>query len=356
MMEHWTTKLRPWIEDPSQPRFVRELLEAGRSDLAGYDLEQGFRTHLARVAVGAPMPDWADGLRSSAPTAGASSTTAGSAMMGWLAVLVAVTFALMLASRRTEMPRGATPESVVATAQQALPPGSVAAPLSAPVAVGSETPAVREQAASTPPPPAPDAERVKRNDKPAEARSARPGAKAPSARKGDGARSGGAASAKMIEGPASSELFESARPAAPLAQGATPEQAPEQVGRPQALAVAEGMDKPQQASGDSATPQQARQAPQDDAALEREMMMLAVAQRALASDPARALELAHQGEHEFAGSMFTQERQQVLLLALVKLGRLDEAKRLAKPFLARYRQGPFSDRVRRALATGKVER
>ena len=57
-----------------------------------------------------------------------------------------------------------------------------------------------------------------------------------------------------------------------------------------------------------------------------------------------------------AGSMFAQERQQVVLLALVKLGRMDEARRLAKPYLARYPHGPFSERVRRALATGKVER
>ena len=54
--------------------------------------------------------------------------------------------------------------------------------------------------------------------------------------------------------------------------------------------------------------------------------------------------------------MFTEERQQLLLLSLVKLGRLDEAKRLARPYLARYPNGPFSDRVRRSLASGRVER
>jgi hypothetical protein len=94
----------------------------------------------------------------------------------------------------------------------------------------------------------------------------------------------------------------------------------------------------------------------DDARLEREMGMLAVTQRVLHGDPARALNLARQGEAEFGGSMFTQERQQLLLLSLVKLGRMDEARRLAKTYLARYPNGPFSDRVRRALATGRVER
>jgi hypothetical protein len=92
----------------------------------------------------------------------------------------------------------------------------------------------------------------------------------------------------------------------------------------------------------------------DDARLEREMQMLAVAQRVLTTDPARALRLAHQGDHEFPGSMFSAERKQVGLLALVQLGRLDEARRLGKPFLADYPNAPWSERLRRALATGRI--
>jgi hypothetical protein len=92
----------------------------------------------------------------------------------------------------------------------------------------------------------------------------------------------------------------------------------------------------------------------DDARLEREMQMLAVAQRVLTTDPARALRLAHQGDHEFPGSMFSAERKQVGLLALVQLGRLDEARRLGKPFLAAYPNAPWSERLRRALATGRI--
>jgi hypothetical protein len=91
----------------------------------------------------------------------------------------------------------------------------------------------------------------------------------------------------------------------------------------------------------------------DDSRLEREMGMLAMAQRVLTSDPERALRLARQGEQEFAGSMFTHERQQVLLLALIELGRTAEARRLAKPYLERYPNGPFSDRLRRALANAR---
>jgi hypothetical protein len=94
----------------------------------------------------------------------------------------------------------------------------------------------------------------------------------------------------------------------------------------------------------------------DDARLEREMGMLAVAQRVLHSDPSRTLMLVRQSAREFGDTMFAPERGQLELLALVKLGKLDDAKRLARPYLARYPNGPFSDRVRRALASGRVER
>jgi hypothetical protein len=93
----------------------------------------------------------------------------------------------------------------------------------------------------------------------------------------------------------------------------------------------------------------------DESRLEREMQMLAVTQRVLATDPGRALRLADQGEREFAGSMFSAERRQLGLLALVKLGRLDEARRAGRPFLARYPKAPWSERLRRALATGVVD-
>jgi hypothetical protein len=84
------------------------------------------------------------------------------------------------------------------------------------------------------------------------------------------------------------------------------------------------------------------------------MQMLAVAQRILNSDPARALRLTRQGEQEFGKSMFSAERKQVSLLALVQLGRLDEARRLGVPFLRAYPKAPWSARLREALATGRL--
>jgi hypothetical protein len=88
--------------------------------------------------------------------------------------------------------------------------------------------------------------------------------------------------------------------------------------------------------------------------LEREMRMLAAANRLLQNNPERALELAQKGEMEFPRGIFAEERRQLLVLALIKLGRENEARRLGLNYLRRYPSGPFSDRVRRALATGIV--
>jgi hypothetical protein len=40
---------------------------------------------------------------------------------------------------------------------------------------------------------------------------------------------------------------------------------------------------------------------------------------------------------------------------MVKLGRIDDARRIGQPFLAKYPNAPWSARLRRALATGRVE-
>jgi hypothetical protein len=84
------------------------------------------------------------------------------------------------------------------------------------------------------------------------------------------------------------------------------------------------------------------------------MQMLAVAQRILASDPARALRLTRQGEHEFPGTMFSAERRQLGLLALVQLGRVAEARQKGAAFVRAYPNAPWTARLREALSTGRV--
>jgi hypothetical protein len=123
----------------------------------------------------------------------------------------------------------------------------------------------------------------------------------------------------------------------------------ERAAPPSAATADEPATKPSVAKADAVHP-----TPVDDARLEREMQMLAVAQRVLPTDPVRALRLARQGDREFAGSMFSAERKQIGLLALVQLGHLDEARRLGAPFLVAYPNAPWSERLRRALATGRI--
>jgi hypothetical protein len=84
------------------------------------------------------------------------------------------------------------------------------------------------------------------------------------------------------------------------------------------------------------------------------MRMLAVAQRVLIEDPARSLRLCRQGESEFRGSMFSAERKQVALLALVQLGKVEQARREGIPFLRAFPNAPWSARLREALSAGKL--
>jgi hypothetical protein len=86
-----------------------------------------------------------------------------------------------------------------------------------------------------------------------------------------------------------------------------------------------------------------------DERLELDMKALMQAKRALAEDPAKALSLARQGEREFPKSMFGEERRALLLLAMIRVGQVDSARRLAAPYLAEHPDSPFARRVRHAL-------
>jgi hypothetical protein len=101
-------------------------------------------------------------------------------------------------------------------------------------------------------------------------------------------------------------------------------------------------DRPSQAETE------ARQERAEDR-LNLEMEELAKAKQALTSDPAEALALAEAGNRKFPGGLFREERDHVRLLALIALGRLDEARRLAAPYLKAHPNSPFARRVQNAL-------
>lgn len=363
-----TKRLPPMIDDPNEPQHVRDLLDAGREfRVTDYDFDAGLTEHLGAVEAGAPMPEWAKALESTG-SAGApvAAGAAGSTLVGWVAlpiITAAVITAVVLSSDPQPHPQPAAPAMSSTAGGQAAP--DEASPSEPPESAGGQpapaAPAVAEPlgvaAAREPGQVARASAPASRAAAPARSEE-RSGAIEPQrARRGERARAGATTASEAQNASVESGAAVGGKATPPAlearaAEATTP--------TPMPLPTAKSEAAAEQTEPGPQAEQPARPEPEparvDDVRLEREMSMLAVAQRVLHSDTERALELARQGESEFPRSMFTQERQQVLLLALVKLGRLEEAKRLAKPYLARYPNGPFSDRVRRAIATGRVER
>jgi hypothetical protein len=325
----------PMYDDPSQPAFVRDLLQAGRRASSDYDVERGLARHLAATAG---MPIVSAAAKSSFP-----------AWLGYVA-----------------LPLAAASVAGVLWVFSASPKPTGPAP--ARESAGAPVQAVRAQDA-----PAVDTQREPDDsDAPGLApqrRSPRPASRPATSHAARTPRSPASSHAAFEPAPAS-------QPSAAVAGGADPVSAPDIVlpsGNPYLGDSASATAAPV-ARRDSAAPERDQEAPAeapaaepaakaaaapqpvvDESRLEREMQMLAVTQRVLASDPQRALRLSQQGEREFPGTMFSAERRQLGLLALVKLGRLDEARRAGRPFLARYPKAPWSERLRLALATGQVE-
>lgn len=337
--------------DGTQPDYVRDLLDAGRdaamNDPAvhGYDVEAGLARHAALVQAGAALPPWAAQMVASG-TAGAAGTAA-VAKLATGKLVAGIALAVVTAGAIATMIIGA-PEEAAHVAPAPAPVLPPPAPEAAQLPSALDQARGQEQQAAAPGE-APVGEAIELDVVPITTRGKHEAQhEATSERTAAGevkpSRSGSAQSAKSLD----------------ALMNAVGKPASSSKGHVDVVAPSETVARSEQArAGQSAEAEQAATpapAPAvDDARLEREMGMLAVAQRVLKSDPERALRLAQQGEKEFSGSMFTQERQQVLLLALIELGRNGEAKRLAQPYLKRWPNGPFSDRLRSALAAAKSE-
>jgi len=81
----------------------------------------------------------------------------------------------------------------------------------------------------------------------------------------------------------------------------------------------------------------------------KEVQEVATAERLLQSSPSGALSLVRSGEARFATGYLREERRYVGVIALFKLGRVDEARVEAVRFLSDYPESPFGGRVRGAL-------
>ena len=74
------------------------------------------------------------------------------------------------------------------------------------------------------------------------------------------------------------------------------------------------------------------------------------AERLLADDPQRSLDLTRSMQVGFPDSHFREERAYVEVMALQKLGRTREMREKAAAFLKGYPTGLYSSRVRKAAA------
>jgi hypothetical protein len=332
------------------PDYVRDLLDAGRSDAQrDYDVEAGLARHLAAVQAGAALAPWASELvATSGKTAAAALAGATAAKLATAKIVAGVAIAVVAAGAIAAMVLGAPEKTAGGMPASGVVPAAPMAPVAPPTSVPAPVPAPRDQANAAHEAAGAD-DAVELDIAPITAHAKRDARAVTTERSTEPeTKSSGmhASNAKTIDaliaGVGNQQARASNKPVSLAPTSATAERS-----EPVVAANASTAEKA------AATPAPAPVV--DDTRLEREMGMLAVAQRVLKSDPERALRLARQGEQEFAGSMFTQERQQVLLLALIELGRIDEAKRLALPYLKRYPNGPFSDRLRTALATAKPE-
>jgi hypothetical protein len=92
-----------------------------------------------------------------------------------------------------------------------------------------------------------------------------------------------------------------------------------------------------------------RAAPERDATPSSEVELLKRARDSVASDPARALTLARRHAAEFPHGAFAQERDFIVISALVRLGRTGEANALASSFRDRYRRSAYLPQLDRLL-------
>lgn len=341
--------------DAEQSDIVRELLRAGRDapDVADYDLEAGLQRHMNMVQIGAPAPEWAAEILGKGGATGLSAASGSVPWWGWLAASVlGVTSGAVVWSDALPANRSETPASEVRVVEDQRP-AAPAVELPAVTLPAPSAPSVRQQEV--------ELAGAKAGSERTSRRIARPNHRHPVAGSAPvSSRTRVEAAQAPATQPASPELSDLF--AVPATTGTGSSGSPSKVASKRAPSPSSTTSR---ADDVAATPAaitaprpdpeaqkrvaEARQRMAREAMLEREMRMLKVAQASLDHNPGRSLRLAQQGEHEFKDSLFTQERQYVLIAALARLGRHAEARELASDYLKRYPSGPFSERVRKAL-------
>lgn len=112
-----------------------------------------------------------------------------------------------------------------------------------------------------------------------------------------------------------------------------------------AVPASQNMDTPSVPVERSASAAPPAQEPDDLA----EMQQVATAEKLLDRSPQRALALMQQGDQRFASGYFQQERAYIAIMALIRLGRIEEARVRAATFAKRFPALPYGARIRSAL-------
>lgn len=320
------------ISRRSAAETAEALLEAGRTQPAlNYDVDLGLARHHHWLRSEAPMPEWAS---ASASTAAKSLVSVVIKTIVSVVLVGALGFAAWLARGRLQPS---------ATDVRPSPPRAERTPADAPSARD-----VTSSEASITPEPIPVVQpglpgdqpvrRAVRADAPAEratrsqrAHKDRAPARTPSARAVPRAETPDATSAR-------------GEPATPATRTPSDDLS---VGRSTRREVAAAPEREPVGTAHTARPEPAPRAQVPDDLLE--MQQVATAERLLERSPERALALARQGDRLFARGYFQQERAYIAIMALISLGRLEEARARAESFAKQFPALPYGARIRSAL-------
>jgi hypothetical protein len=288
------------------------LLEAGRTQpVLDYDVDLGLARHQHWLRNDAPMPEWAStGLGAVTTT---KSSLAALALKTIVSTLLVGVLAIAAWNVRDRLQPSAT----------SVPRAAEPAPAAAPVVL--EDVAVAETAAAPKPIP------ITEQSLPSE-RVARRAATDKRATRGQRSHKEHAA-APASAAPVPVETALAAAPAAPMPSPSV------NVAPREAAPAPEPKRKPRPEPGAKA------QGPDDLL----EMQEVARAEQLLEGSPERALTLVRQGDQRFAHGYFQQERAYVAIMALIRLGRVEEARSRAATFAKRFPALPYGARIRSAL-------
>jgi len=318
-----TSELKPLIDDTSRPAYVRDLLRQARNtNTPRYDFDAGLAKHKALVTTGAPLPDWAN----SSLTGVTKTTTLISKIVGIASVPViggAIAWNVLTPPNGESNAYDTKPSRVADTVQQPL----IVTPSDA---VQVATDQVRQIGAI---------EHIESRATPLVQ------------------KSGNEATTKKesFTRPLRKRLYHRS-PSETVAQPqiATDKVADEEVNDEPTTAApndkkvaSDQLTAEPLASSTFENEPKEKATPPTDNTLQREIKLLAEARRLVNVSPLRALALARARNPKTG--ILREEWDQVDLLALIKLGRIEDAKQGVRRFRTRYPNSAFSERLRKEL-------